>query len=89
MKLGGDPNLLLDQVDSQGLDGRFPFEGIGPAAGVRCCLIDARPEHLCSFRPAAPGSVLIGRGKRMYCREHNPGPWGGTFCIDLARQRKK
>jgi len=79
-KLGGDPNLLLDQSIRKGWMDVFPLKDAAPLPASISALIGepAKPEHLC----VAEGCTKIGvtgRGKRMYCREHNPDRAEGPF----------
>jgi hypothetical protein len=78
MKLGGDPNLLLDQSIRKGWMDVFPLKESVPLPASVAALIDAKPEHLCIFDGCTRIGV-IGRGKRMYCREHNPDRGEGPF----------
>jgi hypothetical protein len=77
-KLGGDPNALLDQSIRKGWQDVFPLKETVPLPASVVALIDAKPDHLCIFDGCEKIGV-IGRGKRMYCREHNPDNAKGPF----------
>jgi hypothetical protein len=77
-KLGGDPNALLDQSIRKGWQDVFPLKETVPLPASVTELIDKKPEHLCIF-DGCDKIGIIGRGKRMYCRKHNPAEPGNPF----------
>ena len=77
-KLGGDPNALLDQSIRKGWQDVFPLKETVPLPASVAELIDKKPEHLCIF-DGCDKIGIIGRGKRMYCRKHNPAEPGDPF----------
>lgn len=80
LKLGQDPNDLLEQSIRKGWQDVFPLKESVPLPVSVSALIGEplKPEHLCVFDDCVKIGV-IGRGKRMYCREHNPDNVKGPF----------
>jgi hypothetical protein len=68
-KLGGDPNDLLDQSIRKGWQDVFPMKEQPPSQPT--AEASGKPPHLCVA--GGCGKIgIIGNGRRMYCREHNP-----------------
>jgi hypothetical protein len=72
-KLGGDPNELLDQSIRKGWQDVFPLKEQTPSH--ESTVVPIKPTHLC-VSPGCEKIGIIGNGRRMYCREHNPDRMG-------------
>lgn len=68
LKIGGDPNALLDQSIRKGWQDVFPIKDPigGNGAGNE---EPKKPRHLCAWDGCGDGG-LIGQGGKMYCRKH-------------------
>jgi hypothetical protein len=80
LKLGQDPNDLLEQSIRKGWQDVFPLKETVPLPASISALIGEplKPEHLC-LEPGCEKIGVIGRGRRMYCRVHNPDTAKGPF----------
>ena len=73
-KIGGDPNALLEHAILSGWQKVFPIKQVASSSGNG----DATPSKsraLC-VESGCEKLGIIGSGKRMYCREHDPEAMG-------------
>ena len=73
LKLGQDPNDLLEQSIRKGWQDVFPIKETAPLPASVAALIGEplKPEHLC-MEPGCDRTGVVGRGRIMWCREHDP-----------------
>jgi len=70
MKLGQDPNELLEQSIRKGWQDVFPIKDQARTPALEAGPAK-KPEHLC-WEPGCERTGVVGRGKIMWCREHDP-----------------